>query len=459
MDNDSNFLVSLDDVIAYLISYRHKDFYARMASHMNKREVKEQVLPDGAPFMMGVTWENPTYILLYSQEWVSEKIANHQIDELKATIAHEMSHILLRHIPRTLTLYKNLYEEKQKKIFSKCANIAADAVANKALYYEYTHMRKHPDEWITLAKLGFESDMSYEWVIHYILNPDAPLGGSGGKKRDDVASQLGKSLKENADNEEKLREILNEIIEQKGAHHLWEDLINTLTPDEIESQGERAESETTRIVKDTVRDHKKSAGSLPRGIEAHLDDLLKRAQIPWKTVFRHWVTAQRKTVREKSYKRLNKHRLVAGSYPFPGKIRKKTYRILVAYDQSWSMSDKCVAAGLSELQGMQRVDPNIMIDFVAFDTELGDIHTITAHDDLSWLKRERGGGTCYAAFFQLAMQRVKEDLTDLIVIFTDGFASPPPMGLRPKATPLLWCIPPKGVHPCPGYGKDIHTQE
>ena len=460
MDLDSHTVVNFDDLLAYLMSYRHDDFYARLLSKLPKLAWDGIKTPLGSAFTMGLVWRDQRYHIAYSPTWVTKRLNAGKVglQELQATLAHEGQHLLLKHIPRQMRLHASLYDTKYQRIFSRMSNLLLDAAANEPLQRVLTNMQEDPAAWVFISDFGIPVDISYEWLMYYLLHPEAPLhtahGGTGGQRKDALA-ELGRKLQQQENQLEQLQQIVAAWAQNHaGGHAFWDDQIENLSQEEFEIAVQLASKQAEDVVRQTVADHRRGHGRLPAALRKQLAHYLHAPTVPWEQLFNNMLSTHVRSTKRRSGRRVHKKRYMTGASPLPGRIKTREYKILVAHDQSMSMHNRDVHRGLLEMQNMQRVNPNLVLEYVPFDVTLGKSRILRNKDRVEF-ERTKSGGTNFDPVFKRAKELAAKRDINLLVVFTDGYACPPRMDYRPAGIPLIWCLTANGQHPSPGYGKSI----
>lgn len=450
-------LTSFNDVLAYLVSYRVNDFFARLISAMPIRELNKE------GFMMGVTFHKGHHILIVNNEWVEAKLAQGRkgFNEVRATIAHEAMHVVNQHIARQIKLARQLVDKEEKKKFYRLTNLAADAAANDLLVRErnghgpaYTDMHENPKMWVFPKTIECPEEMSYEWYMSLLMDPEkAKKEGKAGKGECSHEPNPGGQPGGEGGN----CPICQAAEQQQGhggAHDEWQQFEQTLSEEELQVLVTQIEQDSYEKVKEAVKEHQRSRGTVPGNIEEDLENMLKPPEIPWKKLLHRFVTTHRSTKPMRSMERPRKRWAAMGSTLFPGKKREKTFNLVFAVDTSGSMSSDDIHDGLSELQGIQRVDRDITVTVIEFDTSIHKEYQIGATDAIDLQVRGRGG-TDFNAAFNRAKELAKKGEIDALIVFTDGYAPSPELQYRPRDLPVLWCLTEHGQHPCPDYGVEV----
>jgi predicted metal-dependent peptidase len=202
-------------------------------------------------------------------------------------------------------------------------------------------------------------------------------------------------------------------------HSMWDDV-----PDE---KREYVEGRIKSVVEKAV----KAADAVEGGwgnIPADLADQIRKSVqsvVNWKDVLRQFVGQLVRGGRTNSIKRINK------KYPYihPGTKRSYQAKLLVAIDQSGSVSNEMLVEFFAELGALTK---KVTIDVLPFDCVANekDIYTWRKGTDVP-AKRVRGGGTDFNAPTKLVNDTRNRGRWDGMLIMTDGEA-PAPTSSRVK---------------------------
>ena len=178
-------------------------------------------------------------------------------------------------------------------------------------------------------------------------------------------------------------------------------------------------------VKAMVEKATKHADSQANGwgnIPVELADQIRKSVsniINWRNVLRQFVGSITRGGRTTSIKRINSR------YPYihPGVKRGYTAKLLIAIDQSGSVSNEMLTEFFSELSSLTK---KVSIDILPFDTEAHE------KDIYEWkrgtnhpAKRVRGGGTDFNAPTKVANDPRNRGRWDGLLIMTDGECEAP----------------------------------
>lgn len=469
-------LLSIYDVLAWLLSYRVQDINARIISSLPIRE-------DPQVDVAAVTFEKGHHSFLVNPNWVHDRLQEGKagLDQIRAVIAHEALHVVELHIGRQMRLYKGISTDEEKARFRRFSNVAADLAVNTLLLAEqdalapgrpaYRAFQTDPDFGLRPAQYGMPEELSYEWYLHLLMNRDectecAKIEFQKGKKPDPCPHGHGKGRgngKSKGDypvmGDFPVRVDGKDSPTSNHDKH-WVEVFDTLTEEEKDLLVDDIKLDARDILERAINEQRKSRGTVPARLEKKLADLLRPTPVPWKRLLNQFVTRSRQSKLMRSLERPRKRWINLGTTLYPGTKRDKTYHLAFLVDVSGSMSDADVATGLEELQAILRINPDMQVTVGQFDTDMAEEPKVfTPRDDPKTFVRKRDGGTDFNAAFRVAQALEKKGKIDALIIFTDGYAPQPVTESRPRNIPVLWCLTEGGQHPCPGYGYEIRRKQ
>ena len=183
-------------------------------------------------------------------------------------------------------------------------------------------------------------------------------------------------------------------------------------------------------------------GELPPGLSHEFDIRPKRSKIDWQNMFRRFLSGKGRMQIRATYKRDS--RRFEG---FPGHKRSVGLKLLIALDESGSISDGQLDVFYGELMSINRV-PGADVMVTEFDTECSE--PMPAHVYLRQRNRVKKGGTDFSPVFRLAD---KHNIFS-VVIFTDGNGDAPAQVNQR----VLWILTRDGRRPAP-YGYCVKFEE
>lgn len=172
-------------------------------------------------------------------------------------------------------------------------------------------------------------------------------------------------------------------------------------------------------------------GNIPVHIRAAIKAYVS-GEIDWRNILRMWTSGRIRAETSHSIRRINRR------YPYvhPGSKRNHRPLLLIAKDQSGSVSDEAVSLFYGELDSLSR---DVDFDQVSFDTECGPV-TRWARGSRPECTRERSGGTDFEAPNRLMNLPENHGRWDGVAILTDGECSKP----APSPVSRIWIV-------CPGH--------
>ena len=203
------------------------------------------------------------------------------------------------------------------------------------------------------------------------------------------------------------------VIGSMDDHGKWQEL--------PEEQREYVQGKVKAMVEKATK-HADSQANGWGNIPVELADQIRKSVsniINWRNVLRQFVGSITRGGRTTSIKRINSR------YPYihPGVKRGYTAKLLIAIDQSGSVSNEMLTEFFSELSSLTK---KVSIDILPFDTEayekdLYEWRRGTNHP----AKRVRGGGTDFNAPTKFANNPKNRGRWDGLLIMTDGECSAP----------------------------------
>ena len=196
-------------------------------------------------------------------------------------------------------------------------------------------------------------------------------------------------------------------------HSGWEQI-----PEEMR---EKVKGQIGNIVEKAVRQADSQAngwGNIP----GHLRDEIRKSvsrTVDWRTILRQFVGSLERGNKTTSMKRINKR------YPYihPGTKRGYNAKLLIAVDQSGSVSDQMLSLFFGELASLTK---RVSVTILPFD------YTVAEDDIVEWrkgtnpqIKRVRTGGTDFEAPTRFANDPKNRGRWDGMLILTDGECSAP----------------------------------
>ena len=185
-------------------------------------------------------------------------------------------------------------------------------------------------------------------------------------------------------------------------------------------------------------DEARPGGEVPKALAGELETVYEQARIDWKTMFKRFLTGRGRMQTRATYKRESRR---YDSYP--GSKRSVGLKVLIALDESGSISNDQLQTFFNELMALNRIT-NAQILVTEFDTEC--TKPMPAEEYRHAKPREKSGGTDFKPVFALA-DSLK---VSLVVIFTDGEGTAP----EQVSQRVLWVLTKGGKQPA-SYGYSV----
>jgi predicted metal-dependent peptidase len=195
----------------------------------------------------------------------------------------------------------------------------------------------------------------------------------------------------------------------------------------------RVDQQALQSKMDRLVDGALENGELPRALGGLFDADFMRAQIDWRNAFKRFLTGRGRIQTRATYKRESR-RFDAP----PGKKRSLGIDVLIALDESGSISDDQLRMFLNELREVNRIT-NARIQVTEFDMKCTPPRP--AEEFRHKTQRSKNGGTDFRPIFELA----DEMRVSLVVVFTDGEGAAP-ISVNQR---VLWVLTKGGKQPAP----------
>lgn len=384
---------------------------------------------------------------------------------VRMILIHELIHLQDSHVARSIALYES---EQDKEVFKKVNPIAVDFACNstgvKWSLYQLNNLlsgKPHVKDdsgavqldaqgreigkwrgcYPTEEPFSLPENLSYERyysILKNILKGKAPKEwkqsgqGSSGEGVDEAAKLA------------ECQEVLNRQRPKGDKKFLHiEDLdLDSLSAEDIEALKQGAELIAEQVNSDLLGELKGrglGAGNLAKSIESRLAP----PQVPWQNLFRSFVRkATLRSKPRKSIRHTNRRKEDNGMWsPFPGKVKDRKIKALLAFDTSGSVSEAEFLEIRNEALALHGLLGEITVIYC--DTRISHIEMLSENSELP-AKRYGGGGTSFDPPFAWAKETNFKP--DVIIYGTDGECSLPPEYLRLKV-PVLWLVSSRGTLP------------
>ena len=320
--------------------------------------------------------------------------------ELKFVMLHELMHCVLRHCTRSKGKIQFLY------------NVACDIVVNSLIF-----------EAMGVTEMVLDGNE----VMH--LAPDGKEG------REYTASEVYSMLYDKVPPEER------EALARLGFddHGVW---------DEIDGRGVLEDAWLKRI-KGAAKSCGKGSG-MPNGLKRYFKATSHEALADWRKLLHDYIQHDRSdycfTSPDKRYQ---------GDFILPSfqsnLSGERVEKLYFYVDTSGSISDEALGEAYFEINEAIRQVGSIQGFVSFFDTRVSEAFEFETVEQLSAIEPIGGGGTSFHAIFESLKDKEEDDLPNVIIIITDGYAAFPPEEAA-RGIPVLWMmvdsdvVPEWGVH-------------
>lgn len=391
----------------HLISFlQDNPFFAELSRHIQKSPT--MALPTAAVAYNDKTDE----LILY---WNPEFFSALSALEVRGVLTHEYYHLVFGHLygrrrepPQLWNIATDLAINSIIVAATKNSNHAGAHLSGTRALPEFALVPgvfpKHPDgraytedEKASMKLAAVIEKLppmkASEWYYEKIKEESDKDKASGGKGFDGEGEEIVVGSLDDHGNWQEIPEDKKEYIEGK---------VKAI----VDKAAKKADSQANgwgNIPVDLADEIRKSVGSV----------------INWRSVLRQFVGSLVRGGRTTSIKKINKR------YPYfhPGIKRGYEAKILVAIDQSGSVSNEMLTEFFAELGGLTK---KVTIDILPFDTEAfeKDLYTWRKGANMP-AKRVRGGGTDFSAPTKFANDPKNRGRWDGLLILTDGEAAAP----------------------------------
>lgn len=370
-------------------------FYAHFFSALNKEIVSEN--SDVRTLAVGLRHKN--YVLLINSDFWQNTLIDKK--HRYGVVKHEILHLVFKHL---------LVSDSNKDHL--LLNIAMDLVVNQ--YIDRSQLPKESLFLETFPELSLEKDQTYSYYYEKLQ-----------QLQQDCQSQIGLFDSVSGKN---LRDIDSNShgIER---HSLWKKIF---TQSSIEKT--LLDAQIDNLLR--ISYNKTSAkhfGSLPAGIQLHVNKLLHKGQplVDWRRVLKLFCESSSNTIVKSTLKRPSKR---YGTNP--GIKIKRQQKLLVALDTSGSISKEELQDFFDELHHIWKRGCEIKV--IEWDTKIQNIFNYKGQIPTVI---HGGGGTDFTEPILYANEHF---FPDALIYFTDGHAPTPSVVSK---CPILWVISKKGISP------------
>lgn len=368
------------------------------------------------------------------------------LDELAATLEHEVMHVLRNHHMRAKRL--GVLDDKGKPVdpeLSRIWNAAADCELNDDFESSRPALFQEPRVSLLPKQFGLTNGLLAETYYDELrkkvqqVKQQLAKGGGDGARRGKCGSCAGHP---------------NEGEPQQGA-----------SGDKPGQQPGRSEAEVERVRKQVARDVQdhaaKGRGTVPGDWLRWAEEALTPPKVDWRTKLQRLVRAGmawRAGQVDLRHDRTSRRQWGIGvgpGRPVLPALRAPEPIVMIAADTSGSMGESEIHTSLSEIAGIL-AQANAKVTFVSCDAEVNAAAEVRTIDDLK-SRFKGGGGTNFVPAFEYAISLPKHKRPSVIVYCTDGDGPAP--DVEPIGIKTIWLL--TGAHavePC-SWGEKIWARD
>ena len=384
-------------------------------------------------------------------------------------LVHEAAHLGLRHFERMIrfiggqtTIANN---SKLKEIW-KTLCIASDFVVNDLAVRPLTVGKKAEAFEIVYSHLLFPE--KYELPKGLSLEEYFLLLMENDEKREKIMSAVGEGEHDiSFDFFDEGGEAGEDGSGNAGTERALQQLKN-MSGAELERLANDLQRNSAAAVRTAVDQTTRCRGTVPGCMQSIIEDLLTEPKIPWPIFLRNQVKSviSNKLIHSMTQPNISLYPVIEdGIEPFPGYNNDFTFRITLGTDASGSVMDDDYRVFMGEHVSIMRQFQGVELRVITFDHGIQYEKTFTKTSSDSEIEevskelrvRHGYGGTDFCAPFRrvlgidtnsdwtITRPDTKLPPTDLMVIFTDGFAPVSDMhgGPMPSLKPpcmVIWVI-------------------
>ena len=177
----------------------------------------------------------------------------------------------------------------------------------------------------------------------------------------------------------------------------------------------------------------KAAGTLPGGLEAMFEPMLK-PKLPWRQILENFLNTPLPS--DRSWNRANKRYLSRRLY-LPTITYSMTGDLVDSVDISGSMDDRMVQVVLDQVAYVTSIIKPKSTTLLQHDAKITNVQTFDYNDEFpSGIKIHGRGGTNFIPVFEWVEENL-EDPPSALILLTDGYG---PWPVDPPDYPVLWIL-------------------
>lgn len=200
----------------------------------------------------------------------------------------------------------------------------------------------------------------------------------------------------------------------------------------------------------------KNCGGIPGGLRRYLDEVIHTPKTNWRQLLQDYIRFDRSdydfTVPDRRYQ---------GDFLLPSfreNVRGDSVKGLWLFvDASGSISARELAVLMKEIYSAYEHIENISGKLSFFDTDVSQPSSFESFDELSNINPVGGGGTSFKSIFNYLKAFDEDELPELILIFTDGYADFPKEDAA-MGIPVVWLIIDSDIKPPWGNRVYIYSE-
>lgn len=390
---------SLLDLDRFTVKLLHAEaFWSLISRRVTK--IRTRAIPTA-----GVTIRRGEFVMLWNDQFFAGLVDEEVIGVLK----HEFSHLIYEHVTSRRREDHELWNIStdlainclipEHQLPSMCLLPGREFRFDPKLQEKMTEEQKRVNAELSVFIKSLPKEQASDWYYDAL-----------------VQSGMAKKLKD--------CELKGELCGQMDSHSGWEEL--------SESERDMMRGKLREIIERAVReaDCHNSWGHVPVSMREYLRRFVSR-EVNWRALLRNFVGNCRSPTRATTMRRINRR----FPYIHPGVKKGYRARLLIAIDQSGSVSDESLEIAFAELLTLSKL---IEFTVVYFDTEVDEASKFTwQRGQVKMPERTRCGGTNFNAPTQYANRHTRD--FDGMLIITDGECEAP----GPSLVKRGWVIVPE----------------
>ena len=413
---------TLNELLIFSLIKERDNFFGNIAIQLNRR-INFKLKAPAAVSFKGVYFDleiNP--LMLFGP--LADKDGNVKtftLEEIKAIYIHEMYHIICKHLPRTLPLFK-----RYPQII---LNLGTDCSINQFI-------PGLPDGCVTLESLAkdwkvkrpLEKERECEYYIKGLLEEykdneefkdkvDQQSQGKGQGQQGD-----GGGDGQSDDNYDGENGAYEDTPDYYDSHDAWQKSDN--------SQNMSNADDVLREMMNTAAS--KSRGRIPSNIQEVMKKLNEKPIINWREQLRRYIgqlsKPYKKTITRKSRRQPDRCDL-------RGRLNDHVSELIVAIDTSGSMDNETISYCMNEVFNIIK-EQNAKITIIECDCKITRIYEAKTAKDVKPDVTGRGG-TSFQPVFDWIKENNKRNV--VVVYFTDGYGEYE-LRERPISYRNLWVL-------------------